>query len=124
MTSYTYCQKQNSVERQVRTFKNAYRAAILDNEVEAVEAEDEVEHRVKDSVDEVEVARGEEMEKRVRGSVVEANGEEVETGKEDEVEDRKGEEEDGVQEDEATRAGEEEEGAEAECLSEASTSRS
>ena len=29
---------------------------------EAVEAEDEVEHRVKDSVDEVEVARGEEME--------------------------------------------------------------
>ena len=84
---------------------------------EAVEAEDEVEHRVKDSVDEVEVARGEEMEKRVRGSVVEANGEEVETGKEDE-------EEDGVQEDEATRVGEEEEGAEAECLSEASTSRS
>ena len=48
-----------------------------------------MEHRVKDSVDEVEVARGEEMEKRVRGSVVEANGEEVETGKEDEVEDRK-----------------------------------
>ena len=91
---------------------------------EAVEAEDEVEHRVKDSVDEVEVARGEEMEKRVRGSVVEANGEEVETGKEDEVEDRKGEEEYGVQEDEATRVGEEEEGAEAECLSEASTSRS
>ena len=60
----------------------------------------------------------------MRGSVVEANGEEVETGKEDEVEDRKGEEEDGVQEDEATRVGEEEEGAEAECLSEASTSRS
>ena len=33
MTSYPYCQKQNSVESQVRTFKNAYRAAILDNEI-------------------------------------------------------------------------------------------
>ena len=33
MTSYLYCQKQNSVESQVRIFKNAYRAAILDNEV-------------------------------------------------------------------------------------------
>ena len=33
MTSYPYCQKQNSVESQVRTFKNAYRAAILDNAV-------------------------------------------------------------------------------------------
>ena len=33
MTSYPYCQKQNSVESQVRIFKNAYRAAILDNEV-------------------------------------------------------------------------------------------
>ena len=33
ITSYPYTQKQNYVESQIRTFKNAYRAALLENEV-------------------------------------------------------------------------------------------
>ena len=33
ITSYPYTQKQNAVESQVRIFKNAYRAAILENDI-------------------------------------------------------------------------------------------
>ena len=33
VTSYPYTQKENQVEAQVRTFKNAYRAAIAESEI-------------------------------------------------------------------------------------------